>query len=37
MPLYFTLGALASYKAIYEMILTPFYRDKTEHGVSKEL
>jgi cellulose synthase/poly-beta-1,6-N-acetylglucosamine synthase-like glycosyltransferase len=36
MPLYFTLGALASYKAIYEMIVTPFYWDKTEHGVSKE-
>jgi hypothetical protein len=27
---------LASYKAIYEMIVTPFYWDKTEHGVSKE-
>jgi cellulose synthase/poly-beta-1,6-N-acetylglucosamine synthase-like glycosyltransferase len=37
MPLYFTLGALASYKAIYEMIVTPFYWDKTEHGVTKEL
>lgn len=35
MPLYFTLGALASYKAIYEMIVTPFYWDKTEHGVTK--
>ena len=35
-PLYFTLGALAAYKAIYEMIVTPFYWDKTEHGVTKE-
>ena len=35
MPLYFTLGTLASYKALYEMIVTPFYWDKTEHGVSK--
>ena len=31
-PFYFTLGALAAYKAIYEMIVTPFYWDKTEHG-----
>jgi cellulose synthase/poly-beta-1,6-N-acetylglucosamine synthase-like glycosyltransferase len=36
MPLYFTLGTLASYKALYEMIVTPFYWDKTEHGVSKK-
>ena len=36
MPLYFTLGTLASYKALYEMIVTPFYWDKTEHGVSKD-
>ncbi len=36
MPLYFTLGPLASYKALYKMIVTPFYWDKTEHGVSKE-
>lgn len=36
MPLYFTLGALASYKAIYEMIVTPFYWDKTEHGMTKK-
>ena len=35
-PLYFTLGALAAYKAIYEMIVTPFYWDKTEHGVTKK-
>ena len=36
MPLYFTLATLASYKALYEMIVMPFYWDKTEHGVSKE-
>ena len=35
-PLYFTLGALAAYKAIYEMIVTPFYWDKTQHGMTKE-
>ena len=36
MPVYFTMGALASYKALYEMIVTPFYWDKTEHGVTHE-
>jgi len=34
MPVYFTLGALASYKALYELITDPFYWDKTEHGVA---
>ncbi|MEP1990075.1 MAG: glycosyltransferase [Ascidiaceihabitans sp.] len=34
MPVYFILGALASYKALYEMITDPFYWDKTEHGVA---
>jgi hypothetical protein len=36
MPVYFTMGALASYKALYEMIVTPFYWDKTEHGVTHQ-
>ena len=36
MPLYFTLGPLASYKALYELIVTPFYWEKTEQGLSKE-
>jgi cellulose synthase/poly-beta-1,6-N-acetylglucosamine synthase-like glycosyltransferase len=35
MPIYFVLGALASYKALYEMVAHPFYWDKTEHGVSQ--
>ena len=35
MPVYFAMGALASYKALYEMIVTPFYWDKTEHGVTQ--
>ena len=34
MPFYFTLGALAAYKALYELVLRPFYWDKTQHGVS---
>jgi hypothetical protein len=32
----FTLGQLASYKALYELIVTPFYWDKTEQGLSNE-
>lgn len=35
MPVYFTLGTLATYKALYELILTPFYWDKTDHGQTK--
>ncbi|MBZ4021964.1 glycosyl transferase [Rhodobacter sp. TJ_12] len=31
--LYFPLGALAGWKALYEMILRPFFWDKTSHGV----
>ena len=34
MPIYFTLGGLAVYKALFEIIVTPFYWDKTSHGVS---
>lgn len=30
---YFPLGALAGWKAIYEVIAKPFYWDKTMHGV----
>ncbi len=30
---YFPLGALASYKGLYELIVRPFYWDKTEHGL----
>lgn len=33
MPIYFMLGALASYKALYELALNPFYWDKTQHGM----
>ena len=35
MPLYFPLGAMAAYKALYESITKPFYWDKTQHGVTK--
>ena len=36
MPLYFTLGPLTSYKALYELIVTTFYWDKTEQGLLNE-
>lgn len=32
MHFYFPLGALASYKAAWELIARPFYWDKTSHG-----
>ena len=31
-PLYFTVGALAALKALYEFVGKPFYWDKTAHG-----
>ncbi|NUB43885.1 glycosyltransferase [Fertoebacter nigrum] len=33
LALYFPLGALASYKAVWELVRKPFYWDKTSHGV----
>lgn len=36
MMFYFTLGALAAYKALWEMIRAPFFWDKTQHGVSHQ-
>ncbi|MEM9967750.1 MAG: glycosyltransferase [Pseudomonadota bacterium] len=35
-PLYFTLGAVAAAKALYEFIVSPFFWDKTEHGVTPD-
>lgn len=32
--LYFPLGVLAAYKALYELVFAPFYWDKTNHGLS---
>jgi len=34
LPLYFPMGALAAAKALWELIVAPFYWDKTEHGIS---
>lgn len=33
---YFPLGALAAYKGLVELVLRPFYWDKTAHGVFEE-
>ncbi len=33
LPAYFILGTFAAYKALYEFVVTPFYWDKTEHGI----
>ncbi|GHG95841.1 glycosyltransferase [Pseudodonghicola xiamenensis] len=32
LPLYYPLGVLAVYKALYELLFDPFYWDKTLHG-----
>ncbi len=34
MMIYFQMGCIAMYKAVYEMILRPFFWDKTQHGVT---
>lgn len=33
--LYFPLGAVASYKALWELAINPYFWDKTQHGVDK--
>lgn len=32
LPFYYPLGVLAAYKALYELLRSPFYWDKTSHG-----
>jgi hypothetical protein len=34
MHFYAPLAAVAAYKALYELILKPFFWDKTAHGLS---
>ncbi|MGH1457296.1 MAG: glycosyltransferase family 2 protein [Paracoccaceae bacterium] len=34
MHVYYPLGVFAAYKALYELIVIPFYWDKTQHGLS---
>lgn len=35
LPFYWTLGAIAAWKAIVEIATAPFYWDKTRHGVTR--
>ncbi|MEO0429164.1 MAG: glycosyltransferase family 2 protein [Pseudomonadota bacterium] len=37
LPFYWTLGALAAWKAVLELFIAPYYWDKTRHGVSRML
>ena len=34
LPIYWTLGAIAAWKAVIELFVAPFYWDKTRHGIS---
>ncbi len=36
LPLYFPMAAISAYKALKEMVLEPFYWDKTQHGITSE-
>ncbi len=36
MAAYFPLATLAAYKALYELVLNPYYWDKTAHGKTRE-
>lgn len=37
LPIYWTLGAAAAWKAVIELVLAPFWWDKTRHGTSRAL
>ncbi len=34
MPVYFALGAAAAFKAMWELLMRPYFWDKTRHGLS---
>jgi len=34
LPFYWTLGAVAAWKAVLELFVAPFWWDKTEHGLT---
>jgi hypothetical protein len=34
MPIYFLMGSLAAYKALWELVCAPFYWGETQHGLS---
>ncbi len=35
LPLYFAFGALAAAKGLYEFVVSPFFWDKTDHGIAR--
>jgi hypothetical protein len=35
LPFYWTLGAVAAWKAVFEVAWAPYYWDKTTHGISR--
>lgn len=35
-PFYFPLGAMAAFKALHEFVVSPFFWDKTQHGVTPD-
>ncbi len=35
LPIYWTLGAIAAWKAVIEIVWAPYYWDKTRHGISR--
>lgn len=37
LPLYWTIGAIAAWKAMIEVVAAPYYWDKTRHGISRYL
>lgn len=36
-PIYWVLQSLASYKAVWQLLTNPFYWEKTQHGLTKEV
>lgn len=36
LPVYWTLGAVAAWKAVIELFFAPYYWDKTQHGITRQ-
>ena len=37
LPFYFPMAAISAYKALKEMVVEPFYWDKTQHGITEQM
>jgi len=35
LPIYWTMGAVAAWKAVIEVVVAPYYWDKTRHGITR--